>query len=469
MRRILFGTAGCFGLVTCGNSKPEHVRPLSDSATEDVVWASTTDLRINELRGNDPAALELYNKASGGPVDLSGWVLTFPNDCEASLGEGARLGPGEFLLLWDETNMQCGVGDEGTITLRAPDGSIVDEVEWEVPFGRKSWCRIPDGGGAFGACSSFTPGGANIDLEPDKALVPTWSWSFSTRTEGLAVDNEGAVWAGLPPAGAATSLLVTDGSERADLDLSELESGTLEAPGWRGMTVLADGRIAVAATDAEAIVVVDPDSGAISTLFSTASEGMPAFIVQGPDDSLFVSFTGANRVAAYSLAGAPLWVSDADAGTPLHAPTAMVLVHDQLVVVAAEDSTLAMLDSSTGGLVGTISGLASSSLADIEPGAVTSEIKAVAWSETHEVLLLSERRLGEIKGFNTSDLDTLLDADQGWGYLGSAGWFGTGSDELGAPWVMEVAAADDMLVLSDIGNRWVNGYSMATVVATLSP
>ena len=465
-RRIVWLGVG-IGLSACGNSKPEHVRPLDDSADEEIVWASTTDLRINELRGYEPAALELYNKASSGSVDLSGWVLTFPDGCEATLGEGARVGPGEFLLLWDETNLQCGVGDAGKITLRATDGAIVDEVEWELPFARHSWCRIPDGGGAFTACSKFTPGNSNVDLDSDKALEPTWSWSFSTRTEALAVAGDGSVWVGLPVAGLATGLSVTDGSERAEADLSELASGTLEVPGWRGMTVLNDGRVAVAASEAEAVVVFDPNSGAVSTLFSTATEGMPGFVLKGPGDTLFVSFHGANRVAAYSLAGAPLWVSDADAGTPLYGPSGMVLVHDHLVVIAEEDHTLTVLDPASGALVGTISGAASSSLSDVEPGTVTSTVKGLAWSETHDVLLLCEKRRGEIKGFDTSDFSTLLDPEQSWGYLGSAGWFGPDSDELGAPWVMTVADDEDILMVADIGNRWVNGYDMSTVVATL--
>ena len=94
--------------------------------------------------------------------------------------------------------------------------------------------------------------------------------------------------------------------------------------------------------------------------------------------------------------------------------------------------------------------------------------KGIAWSETHDVLLLCEKRRGEIKGFDTSDFSTLLDSEKSWGYIGSAGWFGPESDELGAPWVMAVAENDDMLMVGDIGNLWVNGYDMSTVVATLS-
>ena len=37
-RRIVWLGVG-IGLSACGNSKPEHVRPLDDSADEEIVWA----------------------------------------------------------------------------------------------------------------------------------------------------------------------------------------------------------------------------------------------------------------------------------------------------------------------------------------------------------------------------------------------------------------------------------------------
>jgi outer membrane protein assembly factor BamB len=456
-------------LAACGGTKPEHVYPAEDTATVVMEWGSPTDVRINELRGDPPAALELVNASATATVDLSGWTISVNGSCDSSLEEGARIAPDEILMLWNETNLQCDIGGSGSIVMRSPDGAIVDEVEWTVPFARRSWCRIPDATGAFVACSKFTPGTTNVDLEATKGLTPAWSWSFEQRAEALALDAGGRVWIGQPNGGLMTAVTAVDGTEGASLDLSALSPGTLEDPGWTGINVLSDGSIALASTAAEAIATVDPSTGDLSERFSTAAEGAPSFVLEGSDGTLYVSFIDSDLVVAYSATGSMLWFAEADAALPLHGAADLLELHGNLVVLASKDRMLTVLDPATGALVGTIAAPASVSSADIQPGTIDSKIEGMAWSEVHDVLFISELRKGIIKGYDTSDLDVLFDPALGWGYLGSAGWFGTGADELGAPQAMVVAPEADVLVLADIGNLWVNGYDLVTTIETLAP
>lgn len=218
-------------LSACAGEKPDHVYPATDTATESVEWGSPALIRLNEVRGNAPAAVELYNTSSTATVDLSGWTIELRADCTATLGTTAQLGPAEHLLLWDEVNLKCGIDDNGTITLRADDGSTVDSTEWVVPFARNSWCRIPDGTGAFTVCSRFSPGNPNADREPSNQISPTWTWSYDARAEALAPMADGTIWVGQPNGGLLTGLDPADGSETATIDLSSLPAGSLEEPG----------------------------------------------------------------------------------------------------------------------------------------------------------------------------------------------------------------------------------------------
>ena len=108
-------------------------------------------------------AVELFN-AGDGTADLSGWKLsddaTFPADKTYVFAEGTVLAPGERMVLV-ELDLMTGEGDlpfgisssnEETLTLADADSTTRDALTVEGVTAMVSWCRLPDGTGAWEHC-----------------------------------------------------------------------------------------------------------------------------------------------------------------------------------------------------------------------------------------------------------------------------------------------------------------------------
>jgi len=108
-------------------------------------------------------AIELYNHGDG-PLDLSGWKLsdhyTFPDDRTYVFPDGSTLAPAEFLVLTRGT-LPFGLSNQETVTLADADGFQVDQVTFGGIDARVSYCRVPDGDGAWRRCDA-TLGGVNV-------------------------------------------------------------------------------------------------------------------------------------------------------------------------------------------------------------------------------------------------------------------------------------------------------------------
>lgn len=128
-------------------------------------------VRLNELTSEDideggivgGDAIELFN-LGGSAADLAGYQLsddpTFPEDKTYTFPTGSMLGAGGLVVLV-QLDDATGTGDypfgisgsnPETITLRDPDGTVIDEVSFDGPDASVSWCRLPDGDGAWQAC-----------------------------------------------------------------------------------------------------------------------------------------------------------------------------------------------------------------------------------------------------------------------------------------------------------------------------
>ena len=118
--------------------------------------------------------IELYN-ASANTISLSGWGLsdkpsrprkwTFP--------DGVSIGPGEYKVIYASgtgkvnankgiytTNFKLGAGNDETLTLCMPDGSIVDRVPLGEQYGEIAYGRV-DGNGELAYFSDLTPSAPN--------------------------------------------------------------------------------------------------------------------------------------------------------------------------------------------------------------------------------------------------------------------------------------------------------------------
>lgn len=116
-------------------------------------------------------AIELYN-AGGAAADLGGWKLSddpsFPVDKTYVFPAGTTLAPGEFMVLvaFDDVAMTgelpFGIADdkEETITLADAGDGAVDQVIVNGADAVGSYCRLPDGTGAWSVCAQ-TFGAAN--------------------------------------------------------------------------------------------------------------------------------------------------------------------------------------------------------------------------------------------------------------------------------------------------------------------
>lgn len=123
---------------------------------------------LNEVTSTGSDAIEIFN-AGDAAVDLGGWYLTddkldvptayvFPPD--------TLLGPGEYLVRVNGEHHTFGLGGADGVSLFYPDGTLMDQTEWGPGEAQISWCRIPNGTGAFQSCAQQTFGRANSNEPP---------------------------------------------------------------------------------------------------------------------------------------------------------------------------------------------------------------------------------------------------------------------------------------------------------------
>jgi len=109
--------------------------------------------------------IELFN-AGDVAADLSGYKLSddmaFPADKTYVFPAGFVLAPGEWRVLI-ETDLLFGIAQnkEETVLLVDARGEVIDSVTFDGAIARASWCRVPDGNGAWAACDQ-TFGTANL-------------------------------------------------------------------------------------------------------------------------------------------------------------------------------------------------------------------------------------------------------------------------------------------------------------------
>ncbi len=179
------------------------------SSTVSVTYTGATTwpaLRINEWMADnaglvlDPADgksqdwIELYNP-SGGVVSLTNWTLSDSTPAPGAtfvIPAGYSVSAQGRLLVWadDETVQNTGSGQlhvpfklsnaGETLTLRAPDGTVVDTVTFGAQVANISQGRIPDGGAAIDFLAS--PGAASVN---SAAIAPPVATASSVMDAGV--------------------------------------------------------------------------------------------------------------------------------------------------------------------------------------------------------------------------------------------------------------------------------------------
>lgn len=131
--------------------------------------ATSAEIVINEVTSKGDDNIELFNRGSA-TVDLSGWSI-YDQGIRADLetkseeiyrfAEGTTLAAGQYLVLVKDVDHVFGLGGSDGVYLFDKDGEAVDQAEWPADAALISWCRLPNGEGAFQACDNATFGEAN--------------------------------------------------------------------------------------------------------------------------------------------------------------------------------------------------------------------------------------------------------------------------------------------------------------------
>ena len=168
---------GILLMVGCGTEPPNGVTSWETDLGPSADWAG---LVINEFMARNastvtdstgayPDWIELFNPTDTD-VDITGWTLSddIGERDKHTLG-ALTLAAGGWLLLFADDDEEQGVahlgfnlsGEGEEIGLYAPDGSVVDELEYgEMPVD-ESAARVVDGGDDWEITDTPTPGTSN--------------------------------------------------------------------------------------------------------------------------------------------------------------------------------------------------------------------------------------------------------------------------------------------------------------------
>ncbi len=123
---------------------------------------------INEVTSEGDDRIELKNLGAV-TIDLAGWSVADdgydpldPTTADHLFTVAAStVAADAYLVLVKGVDHAFGLGGMDGVRLFDPSGTLVDSVDWPDAAAIPSYCRIPDGTGAFTTCAVATFGGAN--------------------------------------------------------------------------------------------------------------------------------------------------------------------------------------------------------------------------------------------------------------------------------------------------------------------
>jgi hypothetical protein len=132
--------------------------------------AAASAVVINEASSTGDDEVELYN-AGTTAVDVSGWYFgddgydpadPTTEDHRYVIGSGVTIGAGQYLVFVKGVEHTFGLGGDDAVTLYDASGAVVDVADWPQDGADPSYCRIPDGTGAFLTCGAKSFGAQNV-------------------------------------------------------------------------------------------------------------------------------------------------------------------------------------------------------------------------------------------------------------------------------------------------------------------
>ncbi len=167
---IAFSFVACSGATAPEGPVDDHDVGIENDTDDELETAPLWEgLVINEIAavGEPEDWFELYNGGEEA-IELTGYFFTDDKDGKPQRGSFPHqtvIEPSAYLLFYmDDDWPGFKLSRDEELALFAPDGELVDFVDWEEgqsPEG-KSFGRIPDGTGPFMTLDTPTPGGPNV-------------------------------------------------------------------------------------------------------------------------------------------------------------------------------------------------------------------------------------------------------------------------------------------------------------------
>lgn len=168
------GCSGASRLVDTGTETSQSLpAPSAESAPEQIGFRASPfagQIVINEVSSEGMDEIEFLNLQAAS-VDLSGWSYSdqalVPRDANAETHRfvfpaGTTVSGGAYLVVSKDTEHTFGLSGAGdSVWLFDADELLVDIVTWGIDEAVPSYCRQPNGMGAFETCAEKTLGARN--------------------------------------------------------------------------------------------------------------------------------------------------------------------------------------------------------------------------------------------------------------------------------------------------------------------
>ena len=150
---------------TASSTSSGTTSSASTSSSSSSSGGGASDLVINEVTSNskDNDRIELFNGGNAA-VDLEGYsIIDASGDPENVyvFPTGATIAAGGYLVLVGDTDHMFGIGADDAVVLRDEAMATIDTADWAQDEALVSYCRTPNGTGAFQTCAATSWGAAN--------------------------------------------------------------------------------------------------------------------------------------------------------------------------------------------------------------------------------------------------------------------------------------------------------------------
>lgn len=155
---LFVGLISCsLSLISCSKDDPEIIVEESVPAT----------IAFNEIQSTgNPDWIELYNYGEES-VDLDGFMVFDKEESSYTLPAGNKIQAGDFLILYSDDqgvdlNLPFKLTSLGeSVTLKRPDGKMIDHIVFPAMENGQTFARFPDGDGTWQVTGFATPNLSN--------------------------------------------------------------------------------------------------------------------------------------------------------------------------------------------------------------------------------------------------------------------------------------------------------------------